>query len=167
MLMAQDMQKPPDSLLNDFSRADQAALRAWWCGLHDDDRDNLQVAFDSRWDDCSFGFFADADEKVLPVVETRSFLKAWRPSRQDDSIQEQWLQEFREFLQQNPDAIVASMFCEIHFLNWMNGSRAYTGFATFRISGPMFVGETHFLVDWSRIKCPPRQLPPSQQRRRR
>jgi hypothetical protein len=159
------MQKPPASLLNDLDDAARSAVLDWWSKLDDADRSSLMYLFDSGWSDPSFGFLADADVDFRPEVRTRPFLSPWRPSAEDALALQESYEDFREFLMNNPGNVIASMFGEVHFLNYPE-KRAYDGRTITRISGWPIVTEHHF-VDWNRIRLARWMLPPSESGKRR
>lgn len=154
------MHELPPFSLNDLKEAEQTEVRAWWSALAERERGLLAAAFDASWDECSFGFFAEANLAPLPKVRTCSFQAAWRLSHQDTALLEDWDRELREYLWEHPDVQVASLFDDIH----INSRSKFYGMHYFDISVP--IGhqsvEMHIWADWTRIRRAPWLLPPSE-----
>jgi hypothetical protein len=136
------MEEIPLSLWECLSEADLATVRFWWSGLDSAARQTVVDAVDPRWDDCSFGFFAEGNPKFLPQIETRPFLPCG-----NTLLREEWEEDFREYLTEHPDTQTASLFQEI------------------RIWCMPYIGrhwELTIRVDWEQIRCEQWLLPPSE-----
>jgi hypothetical protein len=125
----------PAELLATVPEESRAAVLAWWAGLQPVAREEVAGLCDERWEACFFGPSADDP----PSVVGGRFL-----APDDAWLFAAWEDDWREYLVEHPDVVLASTFRSRSF---RDGD-----------------GIVNVLVDWSRTRFSVPELPPSEHR---